>query len=319
MSANRFLDLIDKVDNVPLDFSAVSHEPYYGLFLSPSYKLPHGYIHPATLSKLKLPPTFTVSHDNRTVTLDGPLAGVSPTQHINAALQQVVDSAIEANTFPNLNKTHSEPFRILGATGEDDIVQLERFAAPLFGIATRGAHMTCYTRTEADGDLKIWVAKRSKHLYSHPGKLDSTVAGGVKASDSPTSCILAEAMEEASLPSSLVHRSAQATGVLTLANRNPKSGLFHSEILYVYDMELPADVVPSPGDDEVEEFVLMDVEEMKQRMVDGEFKPNVCPVMVDFLIRHGHVTADTEGEGMYVEICRRLRRRLPVPIRAGAS
>jgi isopentenyldiphosphate isomerase len=265
------------------------------------------------------PPSITIDHASASVTISSPpdTTKSTPTTaaaHINAVLQQAVDAAIENDVFPILSRTHSEPFRILGVTTTvpEGLVQVERFASPLFGIATRGAHMTCYVR---DGDVvsSIWVARRSRALHSYPGKLDSTVAGGIKAPDSPRACILAEAMEEASLPSDLVHARARATGVLTLANRNPRSGLFHGEVLYVYDMELPSGVTPTPGDDEVEAFELMSVDEVRRRMEDGEFKPNVCAVMTDFFVRHGFVTPESEGEGAYVEICDRLRRRLPMP------
>ena len=266
------------------------------------------------------PPSIIIDHASASVTISSPPDTTTTTTttaaaHINAALQQAVDAAIDNDVFPILSRTHSEPFRILGVTTTvpAGLVQVERFAAPLFGIATRGAHMTCYVR---DGDglvSSIWVARRSRALHSYPGKLDSTVAGGIKAPDSPRACILAEAMEEASLPSDLVHARARAAGALTLANRNPRSGLFHGEVLYVYDMELPPGVAPTPGDDEVESFELMGVGEVRRRMEDGEFKPNVCAVMVDFFVRHGFVTPESEGEGAYVEICDRLRRRLPMP------
>lgn len=229
---------------------------------------------------------------------------------MNKALQQAVDAAIEGDVFHTLNCMHSEPFRILGARG--GLVQIERFAATLFGIATRGAHMTGYVKS-ADGEIKIWVARRSKSLYTYPGKLDSTVAGGVKASDSPYDCILAEGFEEASLPIVLMS-SCKSVGVITLANRNQRTELFHSEVLYVYDLEMSEDIIPKPGDDEVEKFELMGVAEVRRRMEDGEFKPNVCAVMIDFLMRHGVVTPEAEGEGAYVDISTRLRRNLPVPL-----
>jgi hypothetical protein len=144
--------------------------------------------------------------------------------------------------------------------------------------------------------------------------LDSTVAGGVKATDTPTDCIRAEASEEAALPEDLVRSACVPVGVITLANRNRRSDLFHSEVLYVYDMELPPEVVPTPADGEVEEFLLMPVEEVRRRMEQGEFKPNVCAVMVDFMIRHGAITPESEGEGNYVDLNTRLRRKLPVPL-----
>ncbi|KAG8419405.1 hypothetical protein J3458_004273 [Metarhizium acridum] len=254
------------------------------------------------------PASFTINHDARRVTLSPPSpdTSLSLSAHANAAFQAAIDAAIDGNVFPMLNGMHSEHFLLMGAR---EFVRIERFAASLFGIATRGAHLTCYVRGP-DG-LKIWVAKRSPKLFTYPGMLDSTVAGGVKADNSPLDCILAEATEEASLPADLVARLVRSVGVLTLANRNPRTELHHSEVLYVYDMELEEDMVPSPQDGEVEEFVLMDCAELRRRMLNGEFKPNVCPIMIDFLVRHGEITP--EGERDYVEICNRLRRRLPVP------
>lgn len=205
-----------------------------------------------------------------------------------------------------LNGMHSEHFLVMGAR---EFVQIERFAASLFGIATRGAHLTCYVRDAQC--LGIWVARRSSKLFTYPGMLDSTVAGGVKADNSPLDCILAEATEEASLPEDLVAKQVRSVGVVTVANRNLRTELHHSEVLYVYDMELAADVVPRPQDGEVEEFLLMGCDEVRERMVNGEFKPNVCPIMIDFLIRHGEMTPENERD--YVEICNRLRRKLPVP------
>lgn len=258
------------------------------------------------------PSSFSINHTTRQVTLSPPPSNTSPSNHANAAFQQAVDAAIDGNIFPTLNGLHSEYFLVSGAR---HFVQIERFAATLFGIATRGAHLTAYTTT-ADGELRIWVARRSKTLHTYPGMLDSTVAGGVKASDSPLDCILAESMEEASLPQSLVAPRVRTTGVITMMNRNPRTELVHSEVLYTYDLELSGqgDEVPRLGDDgEVEEFVLMSCEEVGRRMLAGEFKTNVCAVMIDFLIRHGKITPENEPD--YVDICMRLQRRLPVPTR----
>lgn len=219
-----------------------------------------------------------------------------------------MDRAIDDDLFPILHKEHSEYFRVVGARS---FVQVERFAAPLFGIATRGAHLTGYVRDD-DGGIKIWVARRSRHLFSYPGLLDSTVAGGIKASDTPLACIKAESTEEACLPPDLVSTSLEPAGAITLANINATSKLFHSDIIYVFDLEMPGDVIPRPGDDEVEEFVLMECGEVIERMSKGEFKPNVCPVMIDFLVRRGFVTKENEGD--FEEIRRRLRREIPMPM-----
>lgn len=238
---------------------------------------------------------------------------------INQVLQETVDRCIASDAFPSLT-LHSEHFSIIGASpaaASGNTIKVERFASSIFGIATRGAHMTAYLPASESHPLRVWVARRSRHIFAHPGLLDSTVAGGVKADHTPWDCILAESVEEASLPVRLVQSRAKSVGAITLANINPRSGQYHSEVLYVYDMDLSAapgadgiDVTLSPGDDEVEEFILMDCEELIKRMLNHEFKPNVCPVMVDFLIRHGIVTSENEPD--YTEICSRLHRRLPV-------
>ncbi|KPM45689.1 hypothetical protein AK830_g783 [Neonectria ditissima] len=304
-SPRKLLDLIALVDNVPLNFETDCW-PYYRLHIAPDART-YGYVHPDTVVAMPWSKAFTVDDERRTVTLSVPPTGVSLTAHANEAFQQAVDAAIVDDVFSVLHQEHSEYFLVLGTR---EFVQVERYAAPLFGIATRGAHLTGYVRG-ADGSLGIWVARRSRSLFTFPGKLDSTVAGGIKASDTPLDCILAEATEEACLPETLVRAGVQAVGVVTLANRKEHSGLVHSDVLYVYDLEMADDVIPTPGDGEVEEFVLMDCDEVRRRMLAGEFKPNVCPVIIDFLVRHGEVTAENEED--YVAICQRLRRRIPVP------
>lgn len=267
---------------------------------------PHGYILPDTVARMPWPSTFTIDDEARSVTLVEPPSGKTLTSHANQAFQEAVDKAIEGDLFTILHKKHSEYFKIVGAL---EFVQIERFATALFGIAGRGAHLTGYVRDE-DG-LKIWVARRNRNLFTYPGLLDSTVAGGVKASHTPLECILAESVEEASLPPDYVTSNVLPVGTITSANRNVKSDLFHPDIIHVYDLKMPVDMIPVPGDDEVEEFVLMGAEEVVRRMLNEEFKPNVCCVMIDFLVRHGIITEELED---YEEICIRLRRRLPVPM-----
>ncbi|XWW97114.1 hypothetical protein V2A60_005095 [Cordyceps javanica] len=338
-SLPSLLDLITQVDNLPLDF-ATNSSPYYKFLLS-SDPRPHGFIHPSTVERLPWPALFAVDRAAATVTLAAPTA-----ERANAALQDAVDAAIACGRFPTLNGLHSEPFVVPGVAPDTwpDLpaagpIRVERFAATLFGINTRGAHLTAYVRDDpssggdGDGDggggiAGIWVARRSASLYTYPGMLDSAVAGGVKAGDSPLQCILAESDEEARLAPEVVRPRLRPAGVVTLANRNPRTELVHGEILYVYDLDLsppppppgragvdhPRDLglVPLPGDDgEVDEFILMGWHEVARRMRAGEFKPNVCAVMIDFFIRHGLVTP--ENEDQYVEICNRLRRKLPMP------
>lgn len=154
----------------------------------------------------------------------------------------------------------------------------------------------------------------------HAGKLDSTVAGGVKAHDSPIDCIVAESMEEASLPEHLVREKIKPVGTLTyVATYDSPTlkevNLISPEVLYVFDLELPADVTLRPNDDEVESFELMDVDTIMHAMKQSLFKTNSAVVMVDFFVRHGIITPESEPD--YVEIVSRMHRRLPIATTPG--
>lgn len=280
----------------------------------------------------------------------------------NAALAHLIRQAQEIGVFAKTlgRKADGEDFRIMGALdyGYDNnssssppgdgqqqqrrgrLIQLRRSAASLFGIANRGAHMTMYVRNSAAApdDLQIWVPRRSRHLATYPGMLDNTVAGGVKADESPLECIVHEALEEASLPEPFVRAHVRACGAITYVTQTGSgggadtdmdqqasvggydAGLCVPDVIYVYDLEVPpaqADaMVPKPGDDEVEAFYLWDVDRVKRAMLDGEFKANTALVMIDFMVRHGIVTDENEKD--YLEIVTRLRRRLPVPLTAHA-
>ncbi|KUI59017.1 hypothetical protein VP1G_06243 [Cytospora mali] len=309
--ANRLLDLVNGVDNVPLTFD---YNNLYGLRL-PDDTRTHGFLTPDTVSKLPWTPSFTINHEDKTVQLTPANLEAG---HVNAAFQAVIDGAINLGTsvFPNLT-SHSEMVRIVGAKtnpGESsEIIRLERFVAPLFGICSRGAHLTAYVRdTNQPGGLRIWVARRGADLHTYPGMLDTTVAGGVKAEDTPLGCILAESDEEASLPYDYVQRRIVPAGVVTYVTQSKKTGQVLPSILYVYDLELEEGRVPQPKDGEVEGFYLMTVEEVTKAMMSGEFKPNCCLVMLDFFVRNGLITEESERD--YLEIVTRLRRRLPVPV-----
>ncbi|KAK1673416.1 NUDIX domain-containing protein [Colletotrichum godetiae] len=303
-SHQGYLPLINKVDNVPLDFD---FNTLYKLFL-PNDVRPHGFMIASTVECLPWTPDFHIDREKRTVQLLSSAIkdDENPGKAYTAAFQRVVDAAIASDSFPSLNKLHSEHFRIIGA---NHFVSIERFPAPLFGISSRGAHMTAYVQT-SEG-MKIWVPRRSAHLFTLPNLLDTTVAGGVKAEDSPFDCIIAEATEEASLPAAFVKENARAVGAVTYCSLNKQKGTFFPTVLYVYDLELPESIVPKPGDDEVSGFELMTSDQVKDAMLGEQFKPNCVLVMLDFFIRHNIMTSENNDE--YLEIVTRMRRHLPVP------
>lgn len=256
-----------------------------------------------------------VNHGDRSVHID--LPRVDSQEHYSPActaiFTELVQRTIHENLFPSLHGEHSEPFAIMGAKHP---VSIERYAASLFGVVHRGAHMTAYTKS-ADG-LRIWVPKRSASLKAWPGALDSTVAGGVRAGESPFECIVHEASEEASLPEDLIRKHTISSGMLSYMSQ-PKQGLAAGlvvpVVLYTYDLRVNNDVVPAPNDEEVEGFNLYRVDEVKDAILQRKFKANSAMVMIDFFIRHGVITPETEAD--YIDVVARMHRKLPFPTSPG--
>lgn len=264
------------------------------------------------VSRMPWTAKFIVQHEHpRSVTVVDSSGGLDTASAINNAFGELVGTCIERSLFHVLAGRHSEPFAIAGAR-YDKPVWVERFSANLFGITTRGAHLVAYTNTPEG--MKVWIPRRSPHLYTYPNMLDATVAGGVKSGVSPFQTIVEEADEEASLSGDLVRRYTRPRGVISHMGLTGKGfpgeqGLVVPDYIYVYDIELPNDIVPTPHDDEVASFNCMTIEQLKSALLREDFKPDSAAVLIDFMIRHGIITADNEPD--FVEINMRLHRMLP--------
>ncbi|OQO04124.1 hypothetical protein B0A48_10733 [Cryoendolithus antarcticus] len=304
----NFLSLVAACDNFP---SGPVDDRYYLLYL-PGDDQPHGYMLPQVVARMPFTSAFEVNHEvPRCVSVLDQSDGDDIPGAVNAAFQDLINICVEQKTFRALAGMHSEPFAIPSARYEKP-VQIERFAAQLFGITHRGAHLVAYTFR--DSEMYVWIPRRAAHLFTYPGMLDTTVAGGVKAGASPLRTIIEEAHEEASLPEDLVRRLARCRGTIThmsvSGEESPaEEGLVCPDYTFVYDMELPPDLVPRPNDDEVAGFTAMTVEDLKAAMLREEFKDDSAVVLVDFLIRHGVITPENEPD--FVEITMRLHRKLP--------
>ena len=206
----------------------------------------------------------------------------------------------------------NELFQIPGL--EDPQVGLERSGSFLFGVVTFGVHCTGYV--EGKEGLKIWAPRRARTKPTYGGMLDNTVAGGMAMGDDAFTALVKEASEEASLPAKMVRDRVKACATVSYFHIQAKkegeeSGLLQPTCKYVYDLELPASAVPHAGDDEVEGFKLLTIDQVKQELEQGKFRPSSTLVLLDFLIRHGVITADNEKD--YADIIPRLHRRLPFP------
>jgi 8-oxo-dGTP pyrophosphatase MutT (NUDIX family) len=238
---------------------------------------------------------------------------VSDLAQRNEILAEYLQQVREAGIFGVLTGWRNELYPIYGP-GKELVLSMERSATPLFGVVTYGVHMTGYVET--DQGLKIWAPRRALTKQTYPGMMDNTVAGGLSTGEKPFDCLIRECEEEASLPEELV-RNAVACGTLTYFHvRDSRAGgetdLCQPECQYIYDLKIPPNIIPKPGDDEAIDFQLLTVEEVQKAMAKGRFKPNCAHLLLEFFVRHGLLTP--ENEPNYIEIVSRLHRRLEFPM-----
>jgi 8-oxo-dGTP pyrophosphatase MutT (NUDIX family) len=198
---------------------------------------------------------------------------------------EVLSELVEQGVISHL---HGEQYVATPDGREDGLLLIDRAAAPYFGIRAFGQHVNGYVRS--GGDLKIWVARRSMDRMNYPGMLDNIVAGGLPYGISLEQNLQKECREEASIPAQLAD-CAELIGTVTYNAETPKG--YKPDTLFCYDLELPADFVPSCSDGEVDGFYLWPVERVMEIVEhSSEYKLNCNLVVIDFLIRHGFL-----GEG----------------------
>ncbi len=176
---------------------------------------------------------------------------------------------------------------------------IDRSIFSIFGGLGFGQHLNGYVKTNTG--LKMWIARRSLQKGFYAGKLDHIVAGGLPYGISLEENLYKECMEEANIKKELAEH-AKSVGVVRYKHDYRLGG--SEDILYCYDLLLPEDFVPKCNDDEVEEFYLMDIEEVAEIVkTSDEFKLNCNLVIIDFLVRHGYIKPEDKD---YLEIVSRL-------------
>ncbi len=289
--------------------------PSYYVFIHAS--TPLGYITIATFDKISWDPSiWTIDRVSRTVELRS-----KDVAERDRVLASFLADLRERRVFGVLDGWRGELYPVYSYDREkgsrEVIMNMERAATPLFGVVTYGVHMTAYTYpTDGEMGMKIWVPRRAMTKQTYPGMMDNTVAGGLTTGEKVLDCLIREASEEASLPEDLVREKARPGGTVTYFHvrderAGGETGLCQPECQYVYDLELPVDVIPVPGDGEAVDFRLLSVEEVKTALKEGQFKPNCALILLDFFVRHGVLTP--ENELNYIEVVSRLHRRLEFP------
>jgi isopentenyldiphosphate isomerase len=258
---------------------------------------------------------WIIDHDAKEIQLSYPQGATGEDRLAlqNRVIAETLAAAREGKQFKVLRGWRNELYPIYGS--RHGTVGIERAGSGLFGILTFGVHLTAYI--EGKDGIQIWVPRRAKDKATYPGKLDNTVAGGMALGETPLETIIRESTEEASLPEDLVRSNIKAAGTVSYfyiqdPREGEESGLLQPSVRYVYDLKVDSNVVPEPGDSEVEGYSLWALDDVKKALEDGEFRPSSTVVLLDFFIRHNILNAENEKD--YQEICSRIHRKLPFSI-----
>ena len=194
-----------------------------------------------------------------------------------------------------------EQYHVNTAYNQPSFFTIERAAASLMGIKKYGVHINAWV--EKQGEVYLWVAKRSKDKHTFPGKLDHLVAGGHGAGYRIEETLIKECAEEANIPADIA-QTAKPVSMISYVMDNKKK--LQQDNLFVYDLKLQQDFVPENTDGEAEEFYLWPLEKVLEIVATTrDYKTNCNLVIIDFAVRHGILKPD---EPFYSDICTGLHR-----------
>lgn len=163
-------------------------------------------------------------------------------------------------------------------------LEMERAAFRPLGLTSRAVHLNGLTRM-ADGEIRMWIGRRSPFKDVEPNRLDNMMGGGIAAGESIQIALEREGWEEAGIPSERLTLLPQTA--LLLAERPVQRGL-HREWLYVFDLWLKEGEAPQNQDGEVAEHVLMPLAEVEQHLINGQFMSDAALTAIDCLARLGY-------------------------------
>lgn len=205
-------------------------------------------------------------------------------------LDGILKELRQKDLFSTLSGWRDECYDVSSKFGDVPVMKMERSATCLFGIKRCGVHVNGYVKN-VDGSHSLWIQKRSYTKPTWPGKLDNMVSGGFVVGMTIVECVRKEAQEEASLPDDLLN-SMVPVGTVSFIFEDDR-GIF-PETLFVFDVEIPSDFIPTNSDNEVESFHLYTIDELKRVIVTEDFKLTSSLVALNFLVRHGYLSCDEE-------------------------
>lgn len=181
----------------------------------------------------------------------------------------------------------NERYTIFSPVSGEPLFALERAAMRAFGFTGRAAHLNGFVQGAAG--WQMWIARRSHAKPIDPGMLDNLVGGGIAEGMDAPRTLIKECAEEAGIAAELAAQARNA-GALRVTREVPEGA--HDEILYAYDLELPADFQPVNHDAEVAQFLFVSPAELVELIAAQRLTVDSALVAMDFLARRGCLRFD---------------------------
>ena len=203
-----------------------------------------------------------------------------------------------------------ELYPVASSFYDEPVFLMERAAVSFLGILEYGVHINGLVRKQGameNVDVKMWMARRSATKSKYPGMLDHIVAGGQPAGISLMDNVIKECLEEAGIPESLATAGVSSAGAISYETYSERSDTISRNILFCFDLHLPESFQPTPVDGEVQEFFLWSLKDVLESLDEDyadPIKPNCYVVIIDWLVRCGHLSPDVPG---YLDVLRGLR------------
>ena len=234
--------------------------------------------------------------------VDADAVSVAPALAGYAARTAAVEGAVRDLAARGvIDGWRGEFYPVGGPFAGPHLFEMERAAVPHFGVRAYGVHVNGYVRA-ADG-LKMWIARRAAGKQTYPGMLDNMIAGGQPVGIGLMDNVIKEAAEEAAVPAGLAATSLPA-GTISYCQETDEG--LKPDVMFVFDLELPAGFVPRNTDGEIDSFHLWPIGRVMDIVADTtEFKFNCNLVIIDFCVRHGLIPPEHPD---YLEIVGGLRR-----------
>ena len=204
------------------------------------------------------------------------------------AIAEIAPALAATGLYP---MPRGELYGVKNRWSDPPALRIDRALAPGFGLRAYGVHVNGVVPKPRGLDL--WIGTRAKELLVEPGKLDNMVAGGQPAHLGLMANLVKECAEEAHLTAKLA-QTARPTGVLSYSFESPQG--LRCDTLFCYDLVMPARTKPRPSE-EIARYQLMPLAKVLKLVRDGgRFKFNVNLVIIDFAIRRGIITPETEPD-----------------------